>query len=260
MIKTKQDNINPIIDFLIRTRRTFKVEIKRDNSAIFVANKLNDYKPAYYSNNWNENIPAMRRSKAIGFIGQVKKAINNYLAVNFENLEEIKQANSSTYINRDLIYSLPLKTELNLLDIRHCYWRIAYLKGYINEKLYKKALGSDYKTLRNIALACIVSAKGKIYYENGVKINEIWCDHTLYRTIYDNIRFYAYNVLQEILGEVGEKYILACRTDSVLVLPSKISEVAKVFKSHDLSYRIKECYKINDMVYKEIGADKPKKY
>ena len=46
---------------------------------------------------------------------------------------------------RLLFDSLPIGTRFYYADVKQCYWRIAYLKGYISEYFYKKVRKIRYK-------------------------------------------------------------------------------------------------------------------
>ncbi len=147
-------------------------------------------------------------------------------------------------------------TTFYYVDISHCFWRIAYLKGYITKRLYESVLKQpELKTARNIALACIVASKWRKYVVNGVFRCEITEDRTLQRVIYDNIRFTCYNTMGMIASFI-EKNCIAYRTDGIMVDKVGLPKVKKLIRAQNFEYTVQECVKIDEVTYLSAGRTK----
>jgi hypothetical protein len=178
----------------------------------------------------------------------VKKSINKFIIKNNCEIPKIEKEYDSTFTNRLLFDSLPIGTNFYYLDVKHCYWRIAYLNGYISENYYKKILENpDLKIYRNMALSCIIAPKSVEYYENGELINVITEDTGIYHTIYENIRFKAWNIFGSLCFEkIGKEKTIGYYTDGIMVLSDDVAIVKTTLSRNKLQFRITKCIKTKD--------------
>ena len=236
-------------------RRTFIIEKKRNVKSIILGGK---YIILQKNKNQLEK-QKIKKSRITSLFAQVAKSINNYIVKSGLEVEKVKQNNSSSYTNRKKYRLMKEGEKFYYVDIAHCFWRIAFLRNYITERLYKNVLEqTDLKLYRNMALACIIAPKGREYWVRGEKIAEIYEDKTLHRTIYDNIRFTAYNLMGNIQQAIGD-HCIAFRTDGIMVDNKKgLEMVKKLITDHDFSYSVIECTKIDELTYK-YGENKTKK-
>jgi hypothetical protein len=131
----------------------------------------------------------------------------------------------------------------------HCYWRIAYLNKYIGKGLYEKyADNKELKIARNISLSILVSNIKREYYNNGNKINTIDCDTSLYRRIYDNIRYSSYNLCGTIKDAIIDD-CLSYRTDAIFTLPAGVDTVKNIFQENNIFFRVDKCIKLHEKYY-----------
>ena len=101
-------------------------------------------------------------------------------------------------------------------DLDHAYWRIAYVKGYISQKTYKKGLKDD--DAKNIRLATLGNLGGEQKfdkYENGVFIKTVIKkrENKAMKKVYNDIRyscFYMMFQLSILLKDDFESWATDC--------------------------------------------------
>jgi hypothetical protein len=196
--------------------------------------------------------------KNLNVIKIVHAQANSYIKANKLLIKEVKQKNGAVKLKKGLFRSFPDGSYFYLMDIKHAYWRFAYLLGYIKYDTYKKYKDSpDFKLARNIALSTLATKKKKKYYSQGKLINEITCLNSCSWMMYKNIRYSTYNTCGDIERLLGDKCV-AYRVDGVMVTGDAIQIVKNFMKSRKLSYEIVECQKINDLQYTIIDTGEVK--
>ena len=227
---------------LNRRKKTFNVEIKRNSKNILVNGK----KVAKLK--VNNSISPLERNdsaKVLNLFASVKKSINKYLNNNNFTIIKIVKKYNSTFTNRPLYSSLEIGTKFYYVDVKHCYWRIAYLQGYLSEYYYLKILENpEMKLWRNMALSCIIAGKKVEYYKDGKHFHTV-SEHTqMYEQVYENIRFYAWNLFGRLCFEkIGEDRCMGYFTDGIMILEEDLKTVRTVLARHKLQFRILSCEK-----------------
>lgn len=229
---------------LIKRKQSFQVEIKRNEKNIFINGK----KVAKLKHR-NSVTPLSKDElkRVLNLFGSVKKSVNKYISECNFKVPRISKNFDSSYRNYDLFNSLPNETIFYYVDVKHCYWRIAYIQGIISPKLYNKVLEqSDMKLWRNMALSCIIAPKQVEYYADGNKVNTIVEEVSLYETIYENIRYFAWNIFGNLcFNKLGKENCLGYFTDGIMVFEKDLPTVKMVLARHKLPYRIMVCKKTN---------------
>ncbi len=228
---------------------TFSVEFKRSVSCVFVRNKavmLTQSKTMLKSKEKNDKETMI---KINSLINQVAKSVNRFIvASNFE-VNKLKQYYPALDTNRIKWSKMKAGDEFYYIDISHCYWRIGYMHGYINEKLYQNILKKpEIKQYRNMSLALIIAPRGRDYWVRGKWKMRIQEDKTLYSIIYNNIRFTCYNVLGE-MNKLFKQHSIGYRTDGIMVTKPAVSKVKKYLADNGFDYTVEKCTKINDGHY-----------
>lgn len=236
---------------LCRRKQTFQVEIKRNEKHIMVNGK----KVAKLKSK-NSISPLEREDsmKVLNLFASVKKSINAYIQKSGHNLKPINKIYDSSFRNTALFKSLPNGTQFVYVDVKHCYWRIAFLMGFISPYYYEKILNSpDMKLWRNMALSCIIAPRKVEYYEEGELVDAIEEDTTMYQRVYENIRFYAWNLFGRLCYEkIGKDNCIGYFTDGIMIFPEDLKKVKTVLARHKLQYRIITCEKTSDKEFVEI--------
>ncbi len=180
----------------------------------------------------------------------VKCAGTKYIKKHQFTVEAIEPTASSQYTNHQAWESLLVNTEIYHLDAKHCYWRVAYVLGYISKPLYERYCDNkDFKVLRNISLALFNSKHSREYFdENNQKIGEIISDTSLYSRLYNNIRHYTYNNSGEIAKALGPLCI-GYRVDGIFMLKEGVRKAKKIFEKNGLLFKVSKYLKVDDHNY-----------
>lgn len=215
MLELDFDNLKQFKENLLNRKIPFTIERKR-NEVVFVSNGKRIAKAE--SKNTISHVNKDETRNILSLFANVKKSINKHLLENSFDIDKIEKKYDSTFTNRLLFDSLPIGTQFDYIDVKHCYWRIAYLNGYISENYYKKILENpDLKIYRNMALSCIIAPKSVEYYEDGLLVNVIEEDTSIYHTIYENIRFKAWNIFGSLCFEkIGQHNTIGYYTDGTI--------------------------------------------
>lgn len=202
---------------------------------------------------------SIKKSEIVSLFSRVTKSVNKHIVENDFFIEEIKQIHTSSKIDRIKYAEMKEGEIFFYVDVNHCFWRIAYLFGYLTPRLYNEVLQKDkFKTYRNMALACIVAPRSRDYYINGVKIITITEDKTLHKRIYDNIRYASYNLMGDIF-EYTKEYCIGYRTDGIMIKTIEAVEAVKdILSENNLDFTVVECKKVNDkeFIFGEKGIKK----
>lgn len=197
----------------------------------------------------------LQSKKARTFMRSVRSAVTRYINKHDLQVPEIKKEYPVVFTNRLFWESIPNNTEFYIIDARHAYWRIAYILGYIGKGMYEKyAEDKSMKTIRNIALAVLNSVHKCEYYQDNVKIAEITCDTSLYSRVYNNIRYFSYNLCGKLRNDLDSS-CFAYRTDGVFLLRPGLVRAKKIFEANNLLYKIEKCVKIDNKTYSNMDGE-----
>lgn len=233
---------------LLKRKQSFVLEKKRTELNIFQhGKKIAKFK----SNNSLSNLQRDDSKQILNLFATVKKSINKSLADNNYQVKKVRKKYDSTYSNKNLFYRLPIGTEFYYIDVKHCYWRIAYLKGYLSEYFYNKVLeNKDLKIFRNMALSCIIAPKKKEFYSDGRLVYSVEEDTTIYNDVYESIRFTAWNLFGTITyDKIGKEKTIGYFTDGIMVFNEDVPLVRTILARNKLQYTIVKCIKVSDKEY-----------
>lgn len=254
-IKSDRKDFKVKKELLEQKRKTFRIHKKRGTQMIYmgattVAISKEKKKSSIKDKNLNKEV--------VNLIANVSKNVNKFITESGCDVEKVPENHGSTWTNNEMYECLEEGTKFYYIDIRHCFWRIAYLKGYISKYMYESILDKPHlKTYRNMALACVVAPVEVDYYVNGKCILSIQEDKSLHRVVYDNIRFTAYNLMGEITSAIGAEHVVGYRTDGIMVLPDFRDEVIHLILEQDFDCNVFEVEKIDDYYYRyEDGTEK----
>lgn len=123
------------------------------------------------------------------------------------------------------------------IDINHCYWRTAFLLGFITEDTYLKGLEKEeYKQGRLIAIGTL----GKILtirkYRDGVKCEEFIDDkdYLKYGGFFWQVILKINELMIELWMELKEDFLMFL-TDCVVIDPSRKEDAIAIMKKHGYS-------------------------
>lgn len=147
-----------------------------------------------------------------------------------------------TYFTNNLFtseYVLSGGTDVSLVDINHCYWRIAFLDGIITEKTYLKYINE--KDARLVAIGNLNKTKMYEYSDGGGNVTA-WVESQETAWLWDYIVYRAYKIVNEVKESLGGK-IFSYITDGIYMPPEYCERAMLVLKGLDMNSKI-ENYKI----------------
>lgn len=258
MLKLNNKDLKTYIDNLSKRKKNFTVERKRGERNVVLNGKrvakLNRRNSIAY-------LDKDESKEILSLFASVKKSVNRKIKEKNFDIPVIKKKYNSVFANRPLFDSLPMGAEFYYVDVKHCYWRIAYLQGYITEYYYDKVLEKpDLKLYRNMALSCIIAPKQKEYYIGGQKTHTITEEMSVYDTVYSNIRHYAWNIFGRLCFEkIGKDRCLGYFTDGIMVFGDDMKPVKTTLARHKLQHRIIRCEKVGHREYVNTDEGEVKK-
>ncbi len=93
-------------------------------------------------------------------------------------------------------------------DINHAYWRIAFIKGIINERTYAYGLDPSCKALRLATISVLGKQRKYIKYVNGYKQEFVTVDkgNEKLQVVYNYVRRYCYGLMKELSDLLGDDF------------------------------------------------------
>lgn len=259
MLELNLDDLDIYKKNLNEKKKSFTLMKKRNELNLFV-----DGKPIAKFKNKN-SLHTLEKNESKGVLNlfaTVKKSINKYLQENNFEVKRVYKKYDSTFSNRILFDSLPIGCEFYYVDVKHCYWRIAYLKGYISEYFYLKVLENpELKIFRNMALSCIIAPKMKEYYEDGNLIWSVEEDTSIYNDVYESIRFTAWNIFGSLAFEkLGKEKTIGYFTDGIMIFKEDLPSVKAVLARHKLQYKLVRCVKTEHRFYLNTETNQNRRF
>lgn len=238
------------IEGILKTRGIpYYVEQKRSTVILFECGRA-----AYQMEKPNialSDLKGKEKFYILSIISRVKQQATKYLKNN-PDYEIVRQRHSAVFRNRPLYDRI--EEDFWEVDIKHCFWRIAFLRNYINEKLYLEVLGQGdrLKQYRNMALSCMVAPKMRRFSIPGQEPRFDTENTEGHKHLYDNIRLSSYNMMGDILYEVGEENVITYRTDGIFVTHKVLSRVCKKLRRMGMFYTIRRCTKHGNNEIKSV--------
>jgi hypothetical protein len=124
------------------------------------------------------------------------------------------------------------------LDLNLCYWRTAYLLGYIDRKLYDKGIESGHKRGMLVSIGSLNTLPIIEKYENGSMISQT-ADSELnarYSPFYWAIIGKVYDLCMEVYKVIGDDLYMWL-TDCAFISIEKQNEVIEVFEKFGFPYK-----------------------
>jgi hypothetical protein len=228
---------------IVSKKYPYVIETKGSRKVLYVdKEKLAYFRPG-------KPIPDLQTKEAKKLMSLVKASATRYIKKHEFIVPIIEKEYPVIFTNHFFWESIPANTQFFVIDAKHAYWRIAYLQGLISKKSYEKyAENKDMKMVKNISLALLNSLLKREYFINNEKIAEIECDTSLYKQVYNNIRYFSYNLCGRLRNELDSS-CFAYRTDGVFILKPGLCRAKKIFEENNLLYKIEKFIKIDNKSY-----------
>ena len=235
LIKTQISNKSPIREHFIGSRRKL---YSRDK---LIATTLQ-----------REVVPLMigdiTQKQFVSFLGTFSKNLYSQIKKNPELLQlHIEFDKPSRGKNYEIWDDLKEGEYIYNLDLSSAYWQVAHKLGYITTKLFENYIHLDeFKMSKRLCISFLSRRNEMLYHVDGENY-KIKCDNTSLRRIYENIRYYLYNIIAEAVN-VCENWI-EYNIDGITVKSEDVNAIQKYFQDEGLIFKIKECRKLNDLEY-----------
>ena len=239
-------------------KQSYRIEAKRGQRYLFHNGRM--VAKVRYKTSVETKIDNKKdQQRVLSLIANVKKSFSRFIKNN--EVVELLQEYGSVYTNRIAFSEHPEDEPLYYVDLKHCYWRIAYLLGYISERIYETNLEKpEMKLYRNMALSCTIAPKIVEIHEYSKPLLIEQEDTSKHQIMYSNIRYYAWNLMGSIVHDhIGREKVFGYWTDGILVGKEDSEAVKKIFDNNNLLYRVKDCVKVDARHYKENERDRIKR-
>lgn len=248
IVKSKLSFENYVNNFLCKHKKTFEID-ERLGSKKVIWDKERNFGATY-----RKPMDKDKLSKSWVF-SQIKQSFTRYAKKN--PTYEIYLPGPA--LKKDVTKFKKLKAGNVFLatDASGCYLRMAYNLGYISQKLYDKLCEPEFKLIRNKAMAVLSSKTIRYSYVNGELVNTIRFKDDIVATLYANIRYKSYEVMNNCMIACGKSF-LKYKTDCVYYIPDKRKLVESVFTANNMLFETTECMVIDHRYFLE--GDKLKKF
>jgi hypothetical protein len=172
--------------------------------------------------------------KGLFLFSQVRKNVNDWLAENKGKIELSNLPVNNTNPKYD-----KLNNTIGI-DLNHAYWRIAFLKGYINEDTYLKGLKEGMpKSVKLATLSTLgrpksydIYKQGKFSHTEKTEANNNLMD------VYHHIRQSTYKIMLEIANALGNDFF-CWRTDCIYFnnTEENCEIVITIVESHNIGWK-----------------------
>lgn len=130
--------------------------------------------------------------------------------------------------------------QLVMVDINDCYWRTAFLLGYITEETYIKGLKSkSWKLGRNACIGSLAKTTISVPFKKGVadrRNRRIIHPKLEYQLIRNHIIGHVYNIFNDLFKQMGDTFYMFL-TDCLVTRYSRLRDVQKHLRNE--GYRSK---------------------
>jgi hypothetical protein len=178
--------------------------------------------------------------KKLFLFNLVKRNVQKYIMEN--GSVKLPEVNLSTRYNLDYAYETSIGIDLN-----HAYWRIAYVKGFINKKTYEYGLDPDCKAIR-LATLSVLGREKKFIEINTDKPKEYIVqkfDKTL-NDVFKYIRLECFYMMNSLAKKLGDQFD-CWKTDCIYFndTPENRLLVTNYFNQKNMTYKVLDFFESN---------------
>ena len=188
--------------------------------------------------------PKEDRIEGIHLVQMVKREINQYIekyGIPQKAKMAAEERPSIQCFNPEGIYKV-IGKPVSALDLNHCYWRSAYLLGYISESLYAKGVKSGHKKAMLVSIGSLNSLP-LIQHYNGDKVEFKTFDYEMngkYAPFYWHIISKVRDLMMEVYKALGNDMYMWL-TDCAFVHPSRVNELREIYDKYGFPSKYNEC-------------------
>lgn len=183
-------------------------------------------------------IKGEKKPMGLHLIGMVKRDIDKLISENQDAIPKIpKKKPNLTQINVKNIEWFGIGVQALSIDINHCYWRTAYLLGFITDETYYKGIErQEYKDGRLIAIGTLGKMLSVSKYENGLKVADYIDDrdYLKYGGFFWAVLEKVYELMLDLQMTLKEDFLMFI-TDCVVIDESKRDVATAIMVKHGYS-------------------------
>lgn len=173
--------------------------------------------------------------KGAFFVKMMRSSIDKYIET-YGIVVSPEKPTAQTF-NPDAIKEV-IGQPITCLDLNLCYWRTAYLLGYIDEKLYNKGIDSGYKGGMLISIGALNALPLIEHYEDGKIVTKSFDNerHAKYSPFYWSIIAKVNDLMMEVYKELKDDMYMWL-TDCAFIKTSRQNEVIAIFKRYGFPFK-----------------------
>ena len=169
------------------------------------------------------------------FVGMMKKSIDKYVdkfgVVPHQGKPIIQMFNAPSI---ERIGEKPIAC----IDLNLCYWRTAFLLGFINEDLYQKGMASGQKRGMLVSVGALNKLPIVEHYEDGKQISKSF--DTIYNSKYSPFYWAILNKVNDLAMEIYKELkddMYMWLTDCAFVSMDKFEHVTNIIEKYGFNYK-----------------------
>ena len=175
-----------------------------------------------------------KKPLGVHLISLVKKDIDKLVLEGHKILKIPEKKPHLTFIHHRHLEYYGEGEEALAIDINHCYWRTAFLLGFISEETYKKGIDKpEYKDGRLIAIGTLGKILTVRKYKAGIKVEEYLddSDYLKYGGFFWAVIVRIHNMMLELYSVLKEDFLMFL-TDCVVIDPRRKNDALRVMEKH----------------------------
>ena len=173
--------------------------------------------------------------KGAYFVKMLRESVDKY--VDKYGIVDSPEKPTAQTFNPDAIKKV-IGQPITCLDLNLCYWRTAYLLGYINDSLYEKGIESGHKGGMLISIGALNSLPLIEHYEDGKIVSKSYDNvrHSKYSPFYWSIIAKVNDLMMEIYKVIGDDMYMWL-TDCAFIKTSRQNEVIAIFEKFGFPFK-----------------------
>jgi hypothetical protein len=228
------------------SKKIRKVFLKKSNSSNYV-DKLLKNKANFNLRKSSECTEVILDDTHIVFAPQTNFPKKKVYLFNTVKMQVLKWLKNNDLVLPEIINSIEYNYDYDIedgilagTDINHAYWRIAYIKGFINEKTYIAGLDSDCKALRLATLSVLGREKKFDKYKNGQLTNTYISqkENLDLKNVFKFIRLSCFQYMKKASLLLGDDFY-SWKTDCIYYRDTEenVNLVQNLFDDNNLTYK-----------------------
>jgi len=163
-------------------------------------------------------------------VNMVKVSVDRYID-NYGVVSKREPVVSQTF-NCDAINTV-INKPICCLDLNLCYWRTAFLLGYIDESLYRRGIDTGYKKGMLVSIGALNANPIIQHYENGKEVSKSYDTelNSRYSPFYWSIIGKVNDLMMEVHKALKDDMYMWL-TDCAFIAPERRKDVLAIFDKY----------------------------